>query len=532
VFVDFREVAEGQQFQADVCIAGAGAAGITLATELSAAGLEVCLLESGGLEMDADTQKLYEAGNVGITRLPATATRLRFFGGSTNHWNGKCARLDPGDFRERAWVPDSGWPITRLQLDPFYDRAQPLLDLAPSRTGAAVAEEFGVPRPPLDPSVASLFAWQLSPPTRFGEKFRSQLKSSPRAHVVLYANVVNVQTNASADHVLHLDIRSLSGRSGRVVAGAYVLSCGGIENSRLLLSSDSVDARGLGNARDLVGRYFIEHLRNHELIALERDPYAIQRIYNVYQRREGDYLLGLALSEQVQQREGILNAGFFPNFERTETSATVTAGRLARGLVHGQLPDDPAASVGRVLRNLDEIVINVRRKLLRPGSNLLTDDLSIMVIDTEQAPNRQSRILLSSERDALGMRRAAVDWRMNELDRRSVLRALDLFAAQLWLCHRARIHVPDSMDNELQEWVQNFKDVAHHIGGTRMADDPQRGVVDRNCRVHGVDNLFIAGSSVFPTSGQTNPTMTIVALALRLADELKRSLKGAGGSPT
>jgi choline dehydrogenase-like flavoprotein len=120
---------------------------------------------------------------------------------------------------------------------------------------------------------------------------------------------------------------------------------------------------------------------------------------------------------------------------------------------------------------------------------------------------------------------------MNELDRRSVLRALDLFAAQLWLCHRARIHVPDSMDNELQEWVQNFKDVAHHIGGTRMADDPQRGVVDRNCRVHGVDNLFIAGSSVFPTSGQTNPTMTIVALALRLADELKRSLKGAGRSP-
>jgi choline dehydrogenase-like flavoprotein len=275
----------------------------------------------------------------------------------------------------------------------------------------------------------------------------------------------------------------------------------------------------------------MEHLLNRELIASEGDPYAIQRTYNFYHRPEGNYLLGLALTEQVQQKERILNAGFFREWDRSETPATIAAWRLASGLLHGQLPDDPSVSVGRVLRDLDQLVINARRRLLRPGSPLLTDDVSLLAIAGEQAPNRDSRIvLLPSDRDALGMRRAAVDWRMNELDRHSLLRALELFAAQLWLCCRARIHLPESMNNELEEWVFNFTDGGHQIGGTRMADSPQRGVVDRNCKVHGVDNLYIAGSSVFPTSGQCNPTLTIVALALRLADELGRSLKpGAGG---
>ena len=535
MFVDFRDVPDGQVFQADVCIAGAGAAGITLATELAAAGLDVCLLESGGLELDYETQKLYEAGNLGIPRSPATSMRLRFFGGTTNHWGGWCGRLEPGDFQERPWVPASGWPITRSQLDPFYDRAQQIVECAPFRTGAALAEEAGVPRPPLDESVATLFAWQMSPPVRFGEKFRAQLESSPRARVVLHANVVNVQTNASADHVVHVDVRSLTGTSGKVMAAAYILSCGAIENPRLLLCSASVDARGLGNTRDLVGRYFMEHLLTRELIApeVDGDPYAIQRTYNWYQRPQGNYLLGLALTEQVQQKERILNAGFFREWDRVETPVSIAAYRLASSLLHGRFSDDPSVSVGRVLRNLDQLVINARRKLLHPGSPILTNDASLLAITGEQAPNRDSRVvLLSSERDALGMRRAAVDWRMNELDRRSLLRALELFAAQLWLCCRARIHLPESMSNELEEWVFNFTDHGHQMGGTRMADSPQRGVVDRACRVHGVDNLFISGSSVFPTSGQCNPTLTIVALALRLADELKRSLRPGAGSVT
>lgn len=527
MFVDLRELPDGQVFQADVCIAGAGAAGITLAAELAAAGHEVCLLESGGLQFDPPTQQLYEADNAGIARLPATATRLRYFGGSTNHWNGKCARLDPIDFEERAWIPDSGWPISRRELDPFYDRAQPILDLPPLRSGTAVATEFGAPRPPLDESVMGLFAWQLSPPTRLGEKFRARLQSSPRARIVLHANVVNVQANQAADRVVRLDVRSLDGKRATATANSYVLSCGGIENSRLLLASDGVDARGLGNGHDLVGRYFMEHLRNRELIALGRDRYAIERTYNSYRRREGEYLLGLSLSPAVQQRDGILNAGFFPNFDRREPSASATAMQLVRGIMHGRLPEH-AIDTGRVLRNLDEILINVRRRLLRPGSTDLTGDLPILVIDSEQAPNRDSRITLGTERDALRMRRASIDWRMSELDRRSVLRSLELCAAQLWLCYGARIYLPDSMDSELAEWVHNFKDVAHHIGGTRMADTPQRGVVDRNCRVHGMDNLYVAGSSVFPTTGQSNPTLTIVALALRLAGELKRTLPAAG----
>lgn len=527
VLIDLRNITDDRVLQFDVCIAGAGAAGITLASQLADAGISVGLLESGGVEFDALTQLLNEVENVGIPRLPAITRRLRYFGGTTNHWTGKCGRLDSMDMAARDWVPDSGWPITRQDLDPFYDLAEEVLDLGPLMSGPRLASHFDVPVTRIDESLVEFYSWQLSAPTRFGKKYRALTDSTSKVMVITYANVVDIQTNTSASHVEGLAIRTLNGRQATVKARYYVLACGGIENARLMLASNRVDPRGVGNGQDLVGRYFMEHLRSLQLIALEKDPYAIQRIYNTYQRDGRGYLLGLRLSEQVQSKERILNGAFFANYDVEEESATDAAARLTRDLAGGRWPADLFASARRIADGLEEVAVNARRKLFRAGSRNLSRDASVLVIETEQAPNRESRVGLSSQLDALGQPLAKVDWRMSELDRHSVLSTIRIVASQLWLSHRARVRLPEPMENALEQWGYNFQDVSHHMGTTRMAGHPAKGVVDKNCRVFGVDNLFISGSSVFPTGGHVNPTMTIVALALRLSDHLKRESRAA-----
>lgn len=517
MLVDLREIEGKQEFSADVCIVGAGAAGVTLASQLSGSSVSVCLVESGGLEADGQTQLLSEVENVGIPRLPAISRRLRLFGGTTTHWTGKCGRLDPMDMAVRDWVPDSGWPIDRAELDPYYDRAQEVLDLAPDRNGLALANRFGVPIPSIDDKIAHLHAWQMSAPTRFGTKYRWVANSAPNIKTILYANATNVQVNPAETYVEHVDVKSLNGKSARIIAQIFVLACGGIENARLLLASNGVNPRGVGNPHDIVGRYFMEHLRARLLISVDKDPYVIQRTYNTYSDGGREYWLGMSLSETFQRNERILNGAFMANYDSAEVPVTETASLLGRGLLRGDLPDEPTEAALRVLRNLDEVIINLRRKAYRPGSRNFTRDAAVFVVETEQSPHRESCIGLSSELDGLGQRRALVDWRLSELDRQSMLRAIQAFSAQLWLCHRARVLLPTSMSSPLASWGNNFLDVSHHMGTTRMSSDPTRGVVDTDCRVHGIENLYVAGSSVFPTCGHVNPTMTIVALAIRLA---------------
>jgi len=521
MLINLRELDDHPTLTADVCIVGAGAAGLTLASELNGSGFRVCLVESGGLEIDGETQLLSEVENVGLPRLEAMSRRLRTYGGTTLMWAGKCGRLDPMDFEVRDWVPNSGWPISRQDLDPYYDRAEPVLDIGPTRTGEDIARHFRVPVPTLDGQRVQLHAWQMSPPTLFGSKYAWIAEQGSRVEVLIYANAVNIQTSANGAHVLHLDVRSLNGRQARIRARTFVLACGGIENARLLLASNKVDWRGIGNTHDLVGRYFMEHLRARHVLTLDRDPYVIQRIYNLYRAGDKTYMLGLSLTAGAQRAERVLNGAFMPNYDVGEDSATELASQLSRGLLKGRLPEDVRGSTLRVLRNLDEIIVNLRRKVHRRGSGNLTRDAAILVIETEQCPNHNSRISLSTERDPLGQYKAKVDWRFNELDQKSMMTTISSVASQLWSSHRVRVLLPLSMQNPLDRWGYNFVDVSHHIGTTRMASDPSRGVVDANCRVHGLDNLYLAGSSVFPTGGQVNPTMTIVALALRLADRLK-----------
>jgi hypothetical protein len=253
-----------------------------------------------------------------------------------------------------------------------------------------------------------------------------------------------------------------------------------------------------------------------------RSPFALKRFYNMYSSAGSQFLVGLRLSEAVQAQQHLLNCAAMTFFEGGSYSAGDAAMRLMRGSM-GQGPlEHVADDTWRVLSDLDQIIMSVRAKYLLNGTRWLSEDTTTLVIETEQSPNPDSRISLSSERDALGLFKSRIDWRLTELDRHSSAAMVQMLATQWGENNQARVRIPEWLVDGRDDWAANFKDVGHHIGTTRMADSAERGVVDRNCRVHEVDNLYMAGASVFATSGHVNPTLTIVALALRLADHLKR----------
>ena len=519
---DLRDLPDSARIDTDLCIIGAGAAGITLALQFAGGSRDVVLLESGGRTLEPDTQALYDAENSGVPIHPMIRSRLRMFGGTTNHWDGRCAPLDPLDFERRAWVPHSGWPITRAQIDPWYEQAHAILDLGPPVDEARIFGELGIRDLDLDPAKLRPQIWLLSPPTRFATRYGPVLEQAANVRVLLHANVVNLATNAAASHLDRVEVRTLEGKRASIFARRVVLCCGGIENARLLLLSNGVEPAGLGNRHDQVGRYFQEHVRSVQRAIPTRTPFSLMKAYNFYSGEEGRYHLGLSVSDAVQAQGRVLNASAMTFFEGEGYSASAAALRLLRALTDGRLPEHPGDDVYSVLSDFDEIVMNVRARFLLPGEHWQSELATTLVVDTEQAPDPVSRISLSDQRDPLGLRRSRIDWRLSELDRRSSLEMYQVIAAEWGRSNQARVRIPDWLTEPRADWSHHVRDVGHHIGTTRMSDDPRRGVVDADCKLHGVDNLWIAGASVFATSGHANPTLTIVALALRLADHLAR----------
>lgn len=527
MIIDFEQGDTPGEFDGDLCIIGAGAAGISIAAEFAKSGQRVLLIESGGFEFEGATQSLYETDDSGISRQPTIMQRLRMFGGSTNHWDGRCAPLDPIDFEQRDWIPYSGWPMTRAELDPFYVRAHAVCDLDTTLQNSDAAALCHLPSSPADKDKLVLHSWQFSTPTRFGQKFRGPLAQSANVTVILHANVINIETDQDDSHATHIDIATLQGRKGKVRASLFVLACGAIENPRLLLASSSKRRAGVGNAHDLVGRFFMEHLRTKFVAVPLSDAYAFRTAFSECENSQGKFLFGARLADEVQRGQRIGNVGITSYTEGGEESATNAAFRIAKSLASGEMPADFSAEVLYVLRDLDSLIVNVRRRALMPGAETIENALVVLACEAEQVPNPNSRISLSTRTDVLGSPQAKVDWQLHDIDLHTTQVAASVLSAQLAAHFGTRIRLPDWLLAPLDNWQPQFRDVAHHIGTTRMADDPAQGVVNKDCRMHAVDNLYVAGSSVFPTGGHANPTLTIVALALRLADHLKSRLAGA-----
>jgi choline dehydrogenase-like flavoprotein len=513
MILDGRTIASGTTVRADLCIVGAGAAGITIAREFIGHSGRVVLLESGGTTVREETQSLCRGDVTGHPYYPLHICRRRVLGGSTSFWGGWCRPLDNIDFEERAWVAYSGWPFTKEHLKREYARAHTICKLGNYGYDCGT-RRFGGCELLVDPTQSGFedILFHICA-VRFGETYRAELKRARNLDLLLYANAFEIEMDRDHKAALSVQVATLAGNRFIVSARNFVLAAGGIENPRILLGSRGTRPSGVGNESDLVGRFFADHLHLRLRTVILRD----RRLPSFYHLRKiGGVALrgGMALTADIRHRNKLL--GFAITFHNADDPHDVvypayenlgysSLQALAKPLMRAEPPDRFGYHFRTMFRHLDNAATLSFRKLIKPRWQAV-----VVGCRAEQTPNRSSRVLLDHERDALGMNKVRLDWRLTEQDLDSLRRTQQILDNEL--------NFPDNGEHAI-----NIIGAAHHIGTTRMHRDPKLGVVDENCRVHGIRNLFIAGSSVFPTAGWAPPTLTIVALALRLADLLKQS---------
>lgn len=530
--VDAQELESGSVLRAPVVVVGAGAAGITLARALAARGIASLLLEGGGARPEEETQRLHEVVCAGYPLRPGHVNRAREYGGSCNIWAGRCMKLQPADFAHRPWVADVGWPFGPEELESRIPEAARLLDLP----DPALFDARGLPlsaheRALLEagPFVPTVSLWARRP-RRFARAFGRELARSPHVRVVLHANATELLTAADG-RVEAVEARTLSGRTIRAEGEVFVLACGGIEVPRLLLLSRRHHPRGLGNAHDLVGRFFMDHPRTAYGRVRVRAGVELP-CARAWPLARGRVQLGFALPHDVQERERLLNhyatleeesSGYVA--EHYQTAVEIGKVLLRRGHAGSRLDLARALKATRVsdfvyLLPPKEILpfplwraIRVLRSRLESRRR---ERRYVVVYFCEQPPLAESRVMLGEERDALGLPKAVLDWRIPHSVHEGVFRLQDHLAAAFARTGLGAL--------EPGEGIPRYTDASHHLGTARMAATPRLGVVDPDLRLWESPNLFVASSAVFPTGGHANPTLTILALTLRLADHLARRL--------
>ncbi|MBP0492626.1 GMC oxidoreductase [Pararoseomonas indoligenes] len=550
MILDIESLEDGATLEADLCILGGGAAGITLALQFLRGPGRVILVESGRRAPHPESQALYE-GEVADPALhpPVHAYRARRFGGSTTLWGGRCVPLDPIDFTTRPWIPHSGWPFGVEELASWYPAANALCEAGEFDYSAAIAVPGGM-RPMIAGFAPRDFSEdgieRFSTPTDFAGRYAHRLAASESVRVVLGANCTGLETAPEGGRVAALRLRTLSGRGATIRAARVVVALGGLETPRLLLASRGPGAEaGVGNGQDLVGRYYMSHIagtsgRLH--LAVPRD--AVNAGYEVAE--DGTYIRRrLHLTQEAQEREGVGNAVIRLHFPRipdpSHGSGVLSGLYLARHLLPyeyrkrletpGDRPSvlrhlrnvvaDPLSATGFAWTMLRKRRLAARKfpsVIVRPPGNVFSLDFH-----GEQEPNPESRVTLADATDPLGVPRLRVDWRATAGDIRTAQVSFRLLAEDLALWGRGSLsYDPEEVGADM---LRDGAYGGHHIGTARMGATPATGVVDPECRVHGMANLWVAGSAVFPTSGQANPTLTVVALALRLAAHLKREMQ-------
>jgi choline dehydrogenase-like flavoprotein len=530
LIIDAKHVPQDTLLEADICIIGAGPAGISLAMEFDGQPFRVILLEAGALKRHRAAQAIYRGESVGLHYEDLDQARSRYFGGSSNCWGGFCRPLDPHDFERRDWVPNSGWPIKRAELMPYYQRAHCLLQLGPFEYDPPQWEEWinqedaRLLKLPGDRAINVIS--QLSPPTRFGREYRNDIADSPNVTAYLDANVTEIEAPETGARVTAVQVRSLAGHSFAVAAHTYILAAGGIETPRLLLASNRHQPAGVGNWNDVVGRYFMDHPRLLAGSIQFGDTRANSGIYDLHRAFQGDFTARgvkiaayFGLRPETQRAERIGNTRCYAKSRYVaDDPSTYTAVSHLRQALHGagSVMERSRSDIVNVITHLPKVgVLAAGLKLRLP---FLARGFALETI-VEPTPLPDSRVELGDTLDRFGMPQVKVDWRLGELEKRTIRRTQQILGEDMVRAGAGTV-VVGALDDG-QEWPGPIRGCWHHMGTARMADDPRQGVVDAHCRVHGMENLFIAGSAVFPTCGADFPTITIVALALRLADHLK-----------
>ncbi len=503
---------ETQQY--DICIIGGGVAGITLALYLDPK-FNILLLEGGGLEYSQESQELYEGKNIGWNYPPLDVWRMRCLGGSSHLWGGWCAPLNEFEFEKKSYIKYSGWPIKKSDLDPFEKEAKSILDL-PEKTQVRFikgwTDKLETKNEDFD---SDTFKFSFSyPPTNFKNKYLTKLKEQSNIHCYLNANLTDMVLNDEHSTVNKVEIKNYLDNSFYISAKQYILATGGMENPRLLLNFNKQMKKGIGNDNDLVGRFFSDHIRIPAGDFIVKDD-----IKEIFENETESEFYPFTTSHEVptkklQKEEKILPAAVLisPNkklFNRTWSKK-----------FKQQIKE---------LACTTEWSYDLLKKVT--DKNIICDNEydGKFGLDSSHTPNPLSRITLGQNIDKFGLKRIILDWRMSETDVKTIkvcaIRMAERFATiDIGRMKLKKWYLNNSLKFEKQGRVL-AEGAAHHMGTTRMGHSPETGVVDKYQKVFNIDNLYIAGSSVFVTTGYENPTFTIVQMTLRLADHLNKILQ-------
>ena len=525
MLTDLQTIAKNTEFQSDICIIGAGVAGQTLAMRLAKSNVKVLLVESGGRDFKAKTQALAKGTNIGEDYYDLETTRLRLFGGTAAIWGGRCAELDPIDFIKRDYIPHSGWPFLKSELDPYYKTAFQSLGLKRPGEGRLWKILDKTPPPFLSDRLESDW-WCFD---EDGERFTNTSRGNlDDVHTVLNATVTNLDLGEQGE-IKSAKLTTIDGRHHSARAKVFVIAAGAVESVRLLMAAVIKRPKGLGNDHDQLGRYFMEHphARGGRIIpySLGQSLSVLPRAIRVHGQRYAAYMRP---SESLQMERGVLNTSlsFAP---RRHADGQMELFRSVTGKLKHDLPSTKMwrglykSLKGAAIRGLewtDPWLSVANMKLSRGKLGLYA------VIRAEQAPNPDSRVTLAANKDSLGVPRAALDWRFSDLDKRSVKELMSVLAEEYERLNWGEVIPSEWLSDDESAWVSDPNISSHpiggyhHMGGIRMGDDISTSVVDKNCKLHESPNTYIAGSAVFPTSGWANPTVTIMALAERLGDHL------------
>jgi choline dehydrogenase-like flavoprotein len=536
-----------QSLLTNICIVGAGAAGITLACELSNTSLSVLVLEAGGFATNAGLASEF-SGFSDFPHPEPSLFREFVFGGTTRLWGGRCVPFDPIDFDVREHVPNSGWPIRYEEVARFYQRA-----LTYCEAGAfdfSIAGSLDVPHSTIAGTPENDFFLErierYSMPTDFGARYRKTIKLSKNVTVLLNARCTELMRRSGEDSIGAAHIAYPNGVRRRVIADVFVLAIGGIETPRLLFASDP-EGSGLGNATDKLGRFYMCHFEN-TCARLLANGTPIR--FGFEKTRDGVYCRRkIQILPAAQRVHHLLNTSFRLHFthysDASHGSSVMSAIFLIKGLLrkeYQQMVDGQTNTASR--SHTSEHLLNIlaglpqlakfgldlalfrylaRRKL--PYTLVPNSDASFpLELNSEQTPIESSRIKPTGEVDSFGIRRVAVGWRVRNEDLEAAYRALQLLKSRFAKHTKIGLEMDENL---VLSQIQRSPPIkGHHIGTARMAATSSKGVVDENCKVFGLRNLFVAGSAVFPTSSHANPTLTIVALAVRLANHLRMLATG------
>jgi choline dehydrogenase-like flavoprotein len=510
--MDLEQMAPGEPIHSGICIVGGGIAGLVLATQMASAGIDVTLLEAGGLELEDRSQALYEA-EMGQTRHTGTTLgRFRTFGGSSTRWGGQLLSYPEAILHPVPGSPSHAWPLASRELEHHYEQVLAIFQIPPLPFDDTLLTALGHDTVAFPPDVALRYSkWAPFQRRNLAQTIGRECLDSAKIKLYTHANVASLEGSDGA--IRNARVLDYSGRAFLFTAEHFVVCCGTVESSRLLLLSPDVpDPYGQ------IGRGFGDHISLPVALLGSKARSAVSRMLGPFFADGVLYTPKIEAASELQRDANLLAVMAHFTIEEPEDSGISAVRNVLTSIQHRRLKEALTKNLVPMIRGIGDIVRLAWALKVKKRRGISSRATMRLNIDLEQSLDAGNRVTLSDNVDALGLRKAMVHWTVSEQERETVRRFAPMVRDRL-----------ESIGIPAFEWdpaistgaTITLTDTYHPFGGLRMGSDPQVSAVDTQLKVHGTSNLYVASCAVFPSGGSSNPTFTLMALTMRLADHLR-----------